>query len=587
MSLAGQIGLLATRIATEIKADRASIALKAPLASPALTGTPTAPTPAKFDSSTKIATTAFIAANAANQYQAIASGGTRQYQRIATLNGGSSSGGANIELLIGGLGDYGSARRGNALVSVAQRGTNPAGITGKVVWLTLAPTATDFYTVSTGNYTLELWMLSATYQYAPQVTVLQTAAATVTMDSVTTTAPANLVAIGNTADLEVIGQDVYQANGRLGWIGDDLSGGDWNQNLSSGFFRGTNMTNNPVGDNGWSWVLNQAHDAANWRGQIALGYTGGGAGRLYSRYQNNGTWAGWREYAALTGGVAFTGTSPTAPTPGVGANDTRIATTAYVMAGFAQIGGDTFTGNVNIGATSGKYLGLQPLQAKFLNGANDNGGMVSDGAGSVTFSTGSSGTLNLTSGSGGVSVPYAWATSVTSANTTPASTDSALVTVNSAGLLRRFGSGTIFQPQVYTDVISTRAVMVSSNGHLGTTASSQRVKDLSKIVTWDDNQLRKWLGIPVWEFTYKPELLADPAEVGMIQHGVVAEQVERRGFERLLYRDEREDSPTKGQVQGFAYEKMGLYNHLAMRAQQRHIDELVARIAALESRIPA
>lgn len=35
---------------------------KAPLASPALTGTPTAPTPATADNSTKIATTAFVQA---------------------------------------------------------------------------------------------------------------------------------------------------------------------------------------------------------------------------------------------------------------------------------------------------------------------------------------------------------------------------------------------------------------------------------------------------------------------------------------------------------------------------------------------
>jgi len=38
----------------------AQLALKAPLASPALTGTPTAPTPSVSDDSTKIATTAFV-----------------------------------------------------------------------------------------------------------------------------------------------------------------------------------------------------------------------------------------------------------------------------------------------------------------------------------------------------------------------------------------------------------------------------------------------------------------------------------------------------------------------------------------------
>ncbi|MDT9547743.1 MAG: hypothetical protein RI826_10480, partial [Chlorobium phaeovibrioides] len=41
----------------------AALDLKAPLASPSLTGTPTAPTPNSEDNSTKIATTAFVKSN--------------------------------------------------------------------------------------------------------------------------------------------------------------------------------------------------------------------------------------------------------------------------------------------------------------------------------------------------------------------------------------------------------------------------------------------------------------------------------------------------------------------------------------------
>ena len=43
-----------------LAAIRSALALKAPLASPAFTGTPTAPTPASGDNSTKVATTAFV-----------------------------------------------------------------------------------------------------------------------------------------------------------------------------------------------------------------------------------------------------------------------------------------------------------------------------------------------------------------------------------------------------------------------------------------------------------------------------------------------------------------------------------------------
>lgn len=48
-------------------ATQAALDLKAPLASPALTGTPTAPTPGAGDSSTKLSTTAFVAGELANR----------------------------------------------------------------------------------------------------------------------------------------------------------------------------------------------------------------------------------------------------------------------------------------------------------------------------------------------------------------------------------------------------------------------------------------------------------------------------------------------------------------------------------------
>lgn len=59
-----QIDAILDRAETGGQIDQ-DIALKAPLNSPALTGTPTAPTPAEGDSSTKIATTEFVAAAAA------------------------------------------------------------------------------------------------------------------------------------------------------------------------------------------------------------------------------------------------------------------------------------------------------------------------------------------------------------------------------------------------------------------------------------------------------------------------------------------------------------------------------------------
>ena len=65
-SLDGSLSSLSASVATQADAAAASaaLALKADLASPALTGNPTAPTQAPGDDSTRIATTAFVEARA-------------------------------------------------------------------------------------------------------------------------------------------------------------------------------------------------------------------------------------------------------------------------------------------------------------------------------------------------------------------------------------------------------------------------------------------------------------------------------------------------------------------------------------------
>jgi hypothetical protein len=61
----------------------------APLASPAFTGTPTAPTPTAGDNSTKLATTAFLVALLSGLGRSVASSG---YQRLPGPNGGAAGG---------------------------------------------------------------------------------------------------------------------------------------------------------------------------------------------------------------------------------------------------------------------------------------------------------------------------------------------------------------------------------------------------------------------------------------------------------------------------------------------------------------
>ena len=64
-TVSGQVSTLSGQVSThtsQISTLNTQMSSKAPLASPALTGTPTAPTPATADNSTKIATTAFVQA---------------------------------------------------------------------------------------------------------------------------------------------------------------------------------------------------------------------------------------------------------------------------------------------------------------------------------------------------------------------------------------------------------------------------------------------------------------------------------------------------------------------------------------------
>ena len=61
MSLVSRVNDLAAAVRDKLNLTTAALALKAPLASPALTGTPTAPTATAGTNTTQLATTAFVA----------------------------------------------------------------------------------------------------------------------------------------------------------------------------------------------------------------------------------------------------------------------------------------------------------------------------------------------------------------------------------------------------------------------------------------------------------------------------------------------------------------------------------------------
>ncbi|MGZ4530821.1 MAG: hypothetical protein ACXVXP_00545 [Mycobacteriaceae bacterium] len=97
-------GTASSLVAAETSRAEAAEALLAPLASPALTGTPTAPTPTNGDSSTKIATTAFVTG-------AAVPGGPPVAYRIVAPGGGDDT--ANIKAAIAAVVTAGQANGTN------------------------------------------------------------------------------------------------------------------------------------------------------------------------------------------------------------------------------------------------------------------------------------------------------------------------------------------------------------------------------------------------------------------------------------------------------------------------------------------
>lgn len=78
----------------------------------------------------------------------------------------------------------------------------------------------------------------------------------------------------------------------LGTVCQDKSSQDCNNILTTGFYRGSNMTNKPSGcTQGWIYLLVMSHDNASWVRQVA--YDFGTASQVYTRVKQNGSWTSW------------------------------------------------------------------------------------------------------------------------------------------------------------------------------------------------------------------------------------------------------------------------------------------------------
>lgn len=256
-------------------------------ASPALTGTPTAPTAAAGTSTTQIASTAFVQA------------------AVAALIASSPAALDTLNELAAALGDDPNfaTTMTNALAAKAPL-ASPA--------LTGNPTAP---TAAAGTNTTQL--ANAAFVRAE---------------------------IGSLTGLSL--DPNYRGVGATPAGGDTVT--DFNTIVTPGFFAkllGSTNANKPSGGSGFWYVEVIAYGSTGSVTQIAYPYqTNNASIQMRSRY--SGTWTPWVEVyhsgnfdpaaKANLGSPAFTGT-PTAPTAAAGNNTTQLATTAFVQAAVAAL----------------------------------------------------------------------------------------------------------------------------------------------------------------------------------------------------------------------------------------------------------
>ncbi|WP_312340275.1 pyocin knob domain-containing protein [Anaerospora hongkongensis] len=126
-----------------------------------------------------------------------------------------------------------------------------------------------------------------------------------------------------------------------------LAAADWNNYLTTGFYRGADLANAPAATT-YYFVMVVRHDD-NHVTQHAWSFAGGALGVMNVRTKSSGTWSGWKQIA-MTDSPAFTGIA-TAVTAALGTNTNQIATTAFVQAALAAVNGKVVA--FNLGASGG------------------------------------------------------------------------------------------------------------------------------------------------------------------------------------------------------------------------------------------
>lgn len=123
------------------------------------------------------------------------SGGNRAWIRLATLDGLSVTEGAWIDFIISGAGDYGDSDRASVRVIAGERADGTPNVRAYHLNRENASDPIDLYYKDTGTYTYEIWANLADFNQTGQVSRLGGTNSTVTVDSISTTAPTSIVAV--------------------------------------------------------------------------------------------------------------------------------------------------------------------------------------------------------------------------------------------------------------------------------------------------------------------------------------------------------------------------------------------------------
>lgn len=124
-------------------------------------------------------------------------GGTSSYFRIATIDGLNASNGGHFTFFVSGYGDFGNPNRATILVHAGQRNTDVFTVRAWAWNLENAQKVSEdilFYR-KTGPFLFEIWMRTPNFQQSWALTVLSESRNTLNIDSVSTTAPSNLVVV--------------------------------------------------------------------------------------------------------------------------------------------------------------------------------------------------------------------------------------------------------------------------------------------------------------------------------------------------------------------------------------------------------